>query len=234
MLIGESTPQAAFQVAYVVEMARASPNERAAAALEADLLERVVAAAACQGLTAEQVREEPVWRLVPRLVLMAANTAKAENEQRAQGALPLDAELARLAVAAGKLTAWIESPRQQIDLFRGMAQDDLIGMLREVARRPDCPRDDAGDRILELYRARDLDGMTALEGEWLAAVEDPALWRRFARRLGADRNHRMADRIEEFAQATSVFVAVGAGHLPGSEGLIALLQARGWTVTPIE
>ena len=57
----------------------------------------------------------------------------------------------------------------------------------------------------------------------------------FERALVTDRNHRMADRVA--AQLADknlrMFVAVGALHLPGEEGVINLLRKKGFTVTPI-
>lgn len=47
------------------------------------------------------------------------------------------------------------------------------------------------------------------------------------------RNVVMADRIEAvLAKPGFHFVAIGAAHLLGTDGVPALLQARGWTVTP--
>lgn len=234
LMMGEGVPKAAFEAVYMAELHTARPEERAALVLDTDALARLVAAAECYGLTPDQVRPAPLWLLVPLLALMLLHTARGELERQRAGALPLDWTLARIAADAGKLTLWIESPRQQIGFFKDMPKSDLVGIMAEVARLDECPPDDAADPALDLYRARDIDGLLALLDDWQEEVSDPRLWRRFMDMLLAQRNHGMADRIEALAQASSVFVAVGAGHLPGEEGLIALLRDRGWTVVPVE
>jgi uncharacterized protein YbaP (TraB family) len=232
--MAESTPGELFRMSYRLEATHAAPNERAARALEPAVLDRLTMLAECSGIAPEEARDMPLWLLLPRLVLMAPWTAKSEAERRAQGALPLDAELVRIAAAAGKPAVWIESPDQQIAIFKTMPRADVVALLRQVAASGKCVPPDAPDPVVELYLARDLEGMTALTRTAVENAEDPALWRRLHDRLFADRHEAMADRIEAHASAGSVFVAVGAGHLPGPRGLIALLGRRGWTVTPIE
>jgi uncharacterized protein YbaP (TraB family) len=40
----------------------------------------------------------------------------------------------------------------------------------------------------------------------------------------------MADRIDGFIKKESTFIAVGALHLPGTDGVVALLRKKGYTV----
>lgn len=48
------------------------------------------------------------------------------------------------------------------------------------------------------------------------------------------RNKNWAEKIElEILPQGSAFIAVGAGHLPGNEGVILLLKAKGYEVTPV-
>lgn len=47
------------------------------------------------------------------------------------------------------------------------------------------------------------------------------------------RNNRFVDRLTPELDAGGVFVAVGAAHLPGETGLVAMLGARGYTLTRI-
>ena len=48
------------------------------------------------------------------------------------------------------------------------------------------------------------------------------------------RNKNWIPKIGEMATAKSTFFAVGAGHLPGKNGVINLLKAAGYTLTPIK
>jgi len=40
----------------------------------------------------------------------------------------------------------------------------------------------------------------------------------------------MADRAEPYIKKGSTFIAVGAAHLPGKEGVIGLLRKKGYKV----
>lgn len=48
-----------------------------------------------------------------------------------------------------------------------------------------------------------------------------------------DRNEVMANRMDSIMQGQTLFAAVGAGHLAGNKGIIALLRKKGWVVEPI-
>ncbi len=47
------------------------------------------------------------------------------------------------------------------------------------------------------------------------------------------RNHRMTERMIPLIREKSAFFAVGAGHLPGDEGILALLKKAGFIVEPL-
>jgi uncharacterized protein len=47
------------------------------------------------------------------------------------------------------------------------------------------------------------------------------------------RNIIMAERGEAFLAKGNAFIAVGALHLPGEKGLVELLKANGYTLTPL-
>jgi uncharacterized protein YbaP (TraB family) len=90
--------------------------------------------------------------------------------------------------------------------------------------------------MIEGWKAGELEVITA------GILEDPAaypeeLWddvEAYNRMMVYDRNIAMADRAEEFlASGRTVMIAVGAGHLPGEQGIAALLEKRGYTVEDI-
>ncbi len=102
------------------------------------------------------------------------------------------------------------------------------------------------ERALE-RAAEDLDKFNTLAGElkdaWLrgdaaridalmsSALEGSPLSRK---RLLADRNPQMAAAVERYLQAKEpCFVVVGAGHLVGTDSVIALLRKKGFKVTQV-
>ena len=48
------------------------------------------------------------------------------------------------------------------------------------------------------------------------------------------RNRRMLDSLLPYLENNSVFVAVGALHLPGEDGLLGLLRKRGYELKPLD
>ncbi len=82
------------------------------------------------------------------------------------------------------------------------------------------------DSLISLYYQGRIDGLLALvseEGEFSTGFMQGLI----------TRNHMMVETLLPRIQHSSVFVAVGAAHLPGPEGLIDLLQKRGYTVVPV-
>lgn len=83
------------------------------------------------------------------------------------------------------------------------------------------------DSLLNTYRAQDLKGIEQLtshaegaEGKYL----DLLLYKR---------NRNWASQFDTIAAKNPVLIAVGAGHLPGSQGVLELLRKKGYKVTPI-
>ena len=60
------------------------------------------------------------------------------------------------------------------------------------------------------------------------------LWPKIRKMLIEERNARMAERLVARMQQNSAFVAVGAAHLPGTDGLVARLRAAGFKVEAVE
>ena len=68
---------------------------------------------------------------------------------------------------------------------------------------------------------------------WRAMPEDLVAWEEYRRVVLAERNQTWVAPLERiFGRDGTHFVAFGCGHLPGTDGVVALLRDRGWDVRP--
>ena len=145
----------------------------------------------------------------------------------------LDFVLARRASESGKPVHELESMEEQVSIFEGMALEDQVALLRQAVDQYErLPRQIA--RVVDAYLARDLAGIWRISQESVGAgSEERRLNEVLMRRLLHDRNARMAERAEPRLREGGAFIAVGALHLYGGGGVLALLEQRGWRVTRV-
>lgn len=81
--------------------------------------------------------------------------------------------------------------------------------------------------LRKLYLTQDIEKMKEM-------LEDPSVPKEFMEEFFTKRNINMSERMIGLMKDQRVyFFAVGAGHLPGEQGLISLLRSKGFLVTPI-
>jgi len=149
-----------------------------------------------------------------------------------KGGLPCDnpvayeTKLMEAAKANDKEVDGLEPVKEQIAALESLPSDSIA---REVMKVVDGEKTDSElfTRLVTAYKAQDLAALEKLmsTGEGLSGGERGALL--------DDRNVRWIPRMEERMKRESVFFAVGAGHLPGQKGVIALLRKAGYQVVPV-
>jgi uncharacterized protein YbaP (TraB family) len=142
--------------------------------------------------------------------------------------LVLDMLLYQLAQRQGKSIRALESVDEQIAVFDGLSLDEQKALLRSVlAEYRDYPQ--MFEQMTVAYLERDLERLAAIADSQLSG-NDQALQQKLMARLLDRRNQRMVGRMEPLLQQGKVFIAIGALHLSGEQGLIELLRGRGYTV----
>lgn len=156
----------------------------------------------------------------------------------ASGGMPLvlDTSLAKRAEAAGRPVAGLETALEQLSAMAALPiKDQMDGFVALMAAEDRLG--DIFETMIELYLGEHVATiMPAIE----AAVPDGGMlvgsgegYAAFEAKLITERNLRMAERLEPHLKEGGAFVAVGALHLPGTSGLVALLRQRGYRVTRV-
>ena len=167
-----------------------------------------------------RVPEPALRRMQPWAVAMALSMPEQFS------GLALDLYLQQYAQRLGKPVHGLESIDEQVAIFDGLSRAEQLALLRTtLVQLPQLPR--LIEALTEAYLSRDLAAMQALT-EAQVAIGDARFNQRFMQRLVDQRNLRMLRRMQPRLREGGTFVAVGALHLPGTQGLLCLLREQGY------
>lgn len=148
------------------------------------------------------------------------------DENSLAGKVPvLDLYLHDEAKKAKKKIIGIETVTEQLNALGSLSFQDQADMLVQEIDSFQVNKN-SGQEVLKYYLDQDLDSLSAND-------DDAKKQEKFYKALVLDRNERMANRIAEFIKKQPTFIAIGALHLPGDAGVIALLRKKGFMVEAV-
>jgi len=148
----------------------------------------------------------------------------------ADNTMPLDLKLFEIATGQGARTTGLETLSEQGAVFSEMTLENQFRLLLDTVCNYDLVMQDI-EEMKRLYLEKDLNGLLRV-GSQHAYANEP-VYRELNKRLLTDRNRIMADRMQAVLQEGDAFIAIGALHLPGNEGVIARLSQQGYKITAI-
>src|SRR5436190_12689874 len=166
---------------------------------------------------------EPIKRFKPWL---AALTLMAMEWQKAgfDAELGLDKHFYDRAKTDGKTVQGLETVDYQLARFDEMPAELQDRLLAETLKDLDTERTNL-TTLVDAWRAGDAAAVERIVLKDLA--QEPQLYQR----LLVERNKNWLPKLEAlFSRPGHAFVVVGAAHLVGPDGLIAMLKAKGYTV----
>jgi uncharacterized protein YbaP (TraB family) len=109
----------------------------------------------------------------------------------------------------------------------------LVGRasLNAVKKKPDewlqkkMQESDPMTLLQDAYRDRNIN--------MLDSIDRAMYTEHYRKNMLTIRNHNMANKLDSVMKTAKVFTGIGAAHLPGDEGVIALLRNKGYTVKPL-
>ena len=143
-----------------------------------------------------------------------------------ENASGVEQELLTIIKESGKEVKGLETMQYQASVFDRIPYE---WQAKELMKNVDSFQvtKDEFERMVQVYKDQRLDSMQAMfnEGEFSS--------NEYGKYLLDERNENWVSQLKKIMQDQSVFVAVGAGHLPGDMGLISLLRKAGYKVEPL-
>ncbi len=208
--------------AGIVDMAEAmffNDGQTLEKVLGKDLYAQTLQALTSRGLPTQGIEKQKPW-----VIMMSLSMPKPKS------GLVLDLVLQLEATKQEKPTYGLETMQEQIELFNSMSMGDQVHLLAETLHTA-AQMDAQFEELLQTYLNRDLAGLMATNDKY--QPDNDAVYRSFMDRLLNKRNIKMLQRMLPRLKEGNAFIAVGALHLPGPEGLLSLLEKTGYRITPI-
>jgi uncharacterized protein YbaP (TraB family) len=141
----------------------------------------------------------------------------------------IDSELLNYASLAGKTVCELESFEEQINAIDSIPFEEQAGIIGNTLLSLNKNND--FNKLMDSYKEQDLQALT----EHLKELNPTEI---FVDSIQKNRNIAMSDKIDFFLnQGYSLFAAVGALHLPDTEGvkgIISLLLDKGYKVEAVD
>jgi len=165
-------------------------------------------------------------RVKPMILSVFASEDIGSGKMASTDIKSYEIELTQMAKEQKKLIDGLETVDFQMSMFDSIPYDVQAKMLVETLKSEDAG-DDQFEKMVELYKNQDLSGMQTMilsEKDGIGKYDELLL---------VNRNKNWIPKMEKIMPQQPTFFAVGAGHLAGESGVIALLRKEGYTLRPI-
>ena len=190
-----------------------------------ELLASVANVSAGYGLPFEQLRQMKPYLLMFTLTNVEYGKLGFSPEQG------LESHFVQRARIDGKRLVALESMTQQFQMLEQLSPQLQAAMLQITV--DEISKDEVAGLVSKMIDAWRSGDMEALEAVLNAEERElpSALAAQFHQRFISERNRAMAQKVESMLQSgKGVFVAVGAMHMVGKDGIPATLAAKGYKV----
>ncbi|MDX1519046.1 MAG: TraB/GumN family protein [Gammaproteobacteria bacterium] len=174
-------------------------------------------------LNSYNMSDESIIRLKPWAAYLTMNYP-------INNSLPLDMVLLEIARQQDMQIMGLESITEQLSAFTSLDNREQIRLLIDTLCNYDLVLH-GFEEMIALYLERDLHGLYSFSLRRSFPGDD--IYDRLFKKLLIDRNHLMVERMDGLLREGGTFVAIGALHLTGQEGVLALLDRAGYEIEAV-
>ncbi|MFK7951690.1 MAG: TraB/GumN family protein [Ekhidna sp.] len=155
--------------------------------------------------------------------LMTVNSLLLAKGLGCQNIKMYETELMAIAIAESKTIGGLELVSDQVNMFnKAYTTDFLFSQLMLIDEYMDM-----FDELVASYKAEEVNKLLEI------LTVEKFMDENVTNIILNDRNANWVNKIPSMIEKESKFIAVGAAHLGGEQGLIKLLRKKGYTVSPV-
>jgi len=147
------------------------------------------------------------------------------------GTVLFERQLEQEAETRGYPVTALESADEEFKAVFSLPDGPVVDEIKKYTDHPDAAAESL-DRMVAIYNSGDYDKLYAFTIASLPQKDGAR--QTFVDRVLVQRNRTMVDRMAGALAQGDALVVVGAAHLPGENGILALLQRRGFKISMVE
>jgi len=114
-----------------------------------------------------------------------------------------------------------------------ISDEEQIAILKKVLARSEKNRIDNYESLIKTYLMMDVERILEIDQKNTASIVPDKVWVKIKHNLLIKRNQLFFDRIQTRLKNNRLFIAVGASHLGGENGLLQQFRSRGFELVPL-
>lgn len=127
----------------------------------------------------------------------------------------------------------IETVNEHFQALDNISDEEQIAILKKVLARSDKNRIDDYESLIKTYLIMDVERILKIDQQNTARIMPNKVWLKIKHNLLIKRNQLFFDRIQSRLKNKRLFIAVGASHLGGENGLLQQFRSRGFHLEPL-
>ena len=114
-----------------------------------------------------------------------------------------------------------------------LTTNEQIEILKNALKRTDNIKQENFEKLLVTYLDGNLIKIHEINEKITLDLMSPELWQKVKQKILIERNQVFNKKILEAMESHQIFVAIGASHLAGDDGLVTFLKQNGLTVQQV-
>ena len=169
-----------------------------------------------------------VMRMKPWLLAIIFDSPKPHTE------FNQDYLLMAMAADLDKEVLGIESSQEHFATMDSLSLDEQLMMLRAVLKKTENEKLSDYNLLMKQYISGDVEQIRKTDERFTGKLLPEVLWAKIKVQLMNERNKKMVIKIKELSKDKQLFIAVGASHLAGQDGLLNQLRDSGFKISPLK
>ena len=171
---------------------------------------------------------ENVIRMKPWLLAIIFDSPKPHTE------FNQDYLLTAMAEDLDKEVIGLESSKEHFATMDSLSNDEQLIILRAVLKKTEKEKLSDYNLLMKHYISGDVEQIRKTDERLTGKLMSEAMWAKIKVQLMDERNKKMVAKIKELSKDKQLFIAVGASHLAGQDGLLSQLRQSGFKMSPLK